>query len=207
MPKIIKNVLQWDSHLLEGAKFGDLGCGTGTLLMTLAERYPLSKFFGFDISREMLSLFHQKLKQSSQKNVSIHNKLPEDGSFDFLSSIDVIHDLAHPSQVLASVRKTLKPGGKFLSMDPATYGTLRENIQKFGKDSCLLKYSISQHYCLQSSTSKRNGSGLGNAGLDDKVVQKLCEEAGFAKVEKLQVGVTEVCFRVWTNKENIPSKL
>lgn len=112
--------LGWDEKLEKGAKMGDVGCGSGELLISFSSKYKNSEFHGFDTSIEALKAFREKL--GGYSNIRTHlvgdDGLPEDESFDILTLIDVLHDLSDPVSVLKSAKKSLKPSGLLLTMDP-----------------------------------------------------------------------------------------
>jgi len=203
VPRVLQQI-GWEEKLSKGgAKWGDVGCGSGVLMLQMAKKYPHSSFCGFDVSKEGLASFAEKLKEENLTNVHICNvlegkPLPEDQSFDFITLIDVLHDLSDPVSVLRAVRASLKPDGKLLTMDPFSKNSFKENLQASGIPNAGLEYAISLFSCLQCSTSGENvKAGIGFKGLNEKLVEEFRQQSNFAKIELIDSGV-DLAFRLWS---------
>ena len=171
-----------------GAKVADVGCGAGGRLIALAERYPTSDFHGYDISEHALAVAAENLANAGATNVRFHNAdrdpLPADASFDLVTFGDVVHDLAHPVQVLTAARKALKPDGTMLVIDVAAGETLEENL---AHPMAPLFFGISQLACLSSSLSEEGGAGIGTLGLSQSRLRSMTEEAGFTRFRTTEI--------------------
>lgn len=95
----------------------DLGCGNGYYSLEMAKLVsPGGKVLAVDIQPEMLHLLELRCKESGVENIEpILNtvadpKIPEE-SVDMLLMVDVYHEFSHPQQMLAGIRKGLKPKG------------------------------------------------------------------------------------------------
>ena len=70
-----------------------------------------------DIQEQMLEMLKERAAKDGIDNiVSVHNsfwdaKLPEN-SIDLALMVDVYNEFSHPVQMLASIRKSLRPGGR-----------------------------------------------------------------------------------------------
>jgi ubiquinone/menaquinone biosynthesis C-methylase UbiE len=176
------------AKLESGAVVADIGCGAGARLIALAERYPRSEFHGYDISEFALEVASENVSKSGVENVRLHNPicepLPSDGSLDLIVLGDVVHDLAHPDQVIGAARAALKPDGTMLVIDIAAAETLEENIaHPLGP----LFFGISQLICLSSSLSEAGGAGIGTMGLSQSRLRGICESAGFTRFRTTDV--------------------
>ncbi|MBF0385805.1 MAG: class I SAM-dependent methyltransferase [Candidatus Omnitrophica bacterium] len=102
-------------------KFLDAGCGTGILLSLLSGH----KAFGFDISDDALQ-FCRKRNLTSLVQASACNIPYKGGSFDIVSSIDVIYHLRIKSdeEALAEINRVLKKGG-YLILHASAYDSFR----------------------------------------------------------------------------------
>ena len=104
--------------LKPGMVVADIGAGTGYLSRRMAPAVmPGGKVWAVDVQPEMISLLQADLKRRGLTQVEARLgaedgvRLPA-GSVDLVVMVDVYHELAFPYEVLASVMKSLKPGGR-----------------------------------------------------------------------------------------------
>jgi len=103
--------------LKDGMVVCDLGAGDGYHTLQMAPRVgPNGKVIAVDIQPEMLQELSRKLAERKFENVETvlgelwDPKLP-DNSVDLVLMVDVYHEFSHPVQMLAALRKALKPDG------------------------------------------------------------------------------------------------
>lgn len=97
----------------------DLGCGNGYHALPLAKMVgEKGKVLCVDIQPEMLALLKRRAKKADVLDriqpilaTATDPRLPLN-SVDLVLMVDVYHEISHPAQVLAHVRKALKPGGR-----------------------------------------------------------------------------------------------
>ena len=83
---------------------------------------PKGRVYAVDIQPEMLSYLRERMEEQVIENVipvlgSIHNPhLPPD-SIDLILLVDVYHEFSHPEQMLAEMRKSLKPEGVIVMVE------------------------------------------------------------------------------------------
>lgn len=117
-------------HVKPGDVVCDLGCGNGFYTLKLAHLVgEKGRVVAVDIQREMLELLKERAAEEKVTNIEpvlgtvIDPKLPAD-SLDLVLLVDVYHEFSHPEQMLAAIRKSLKPTGRvalveFRAEDPA----------------------------------------------------------------------------------------
>jgi ubiquinone/menaquinone biosynthesis C-methylase UbiE len=112
-----KQVLE-NLGLKPGMVVCDLGCGNGYYTLEMAARVkPTGKVFAVDIQPEMLHLLELRAEEQKVTNVEVvlgglvDPRMPDD-SIDLLLLVDVYHEFSHPSLMLKSIRKCLKPEGR-----------------------------------------------------------------------------------------------
>jgi SAM-dependent methyltransferase len=165
------------------AKVADVGCGAGIALLEMAKAYPKSAFHGYDISKYALARAEENRAQAGARNAHFHDAngdvLPGDGSFDFITTFDCIHDMANPGAVVRAIRKALKPDGTWLIADIHGGATFEENL----KDNPLapLMYGFSVLCCMSSALSEPGGAGLGTLGFNEPVARAMTAEVGFTR--------------------------
>lgn len=175
--------------LQAGARAADVGCGAGSLVLLLAEAFPASHVTGYDISQHALDRAKGKLAERGLTNVEFHDPrfvpLPDDESLDLVCTFDCIHDMAHPREVIAAIRRALKPEGTWLLVDIKARDTFEENMAK--NPMAPLMYGISVLSCMSSALSSPGGEGLGTLGLPESKARELATEAGFTRFRKLPI--------------------
>jgi ubiquinone/menaquinone biosynthesis C-methylase UbiE len=101
-----------------GVTVCDMGCGNGFYSLELAKLVgEEGKVLAVDIQREMLQMLKERAADEKIANIElIHGtvvdpKLPE-ASVDLMLMVDVYHEFSHPEEMLAAIRKSLKPSGR-----------------------------------------------------------------------------------------------
>jgi SAM-dependent methyltransferase len=171
--------------LEQGAKAADIGCGTGSALIVMATAFPNSEFHGYELSRYALEGAEANKSRAEVSNLSFHNvrsePLPEDASFDFITTFDCLHDMTRPDQTISAIRRALRPEGTLLIADIKGAPTYEENLE--GNPMTSLMYGFSVLSCMSSALSEPGGLGLGTLGFHEEVARKMCEAAGFTRFE------------------------
>ncbi len=176
-----------------GALVGDVGCGGATSTVAMAEAFPKSQFTGYDISMNALARARNNIQDAQVSNVRLANPidhpLPEDGSLDFITTFDVVHDSTHPDQLIAAIRKSLKPDGTWLCADIAGRPSFEENL----KDNAMagMAYSFSVLVCMSSGLSVEGGAGLGTLGFHEEKAREMSTAAGFSRFSAIDYGGDE----------------
>lgn len=95
----------------------DIGAGTGYISWRLARKIPQGKVYAVDIQQEMLDALQEKIKGRGVTNVIsvlgtiTDPKLPPD-SVDLVIMIDVYHEFSEPYEMMESLVRCVKPGGR-----------------------------------------------------------------------------------------------
>jgi ubiquinone/menaquinone biosynthesis C-methylase UbiE len=105
-------------HVQKGQTVCDLGAGNGFHSLKLARLVgDKGTVLAVDIQREMLLLLEARAKEAKLTNIKPVLGLPYDpkleaGTVDLILLVDVYHEFSHPQQMLAAMRKSLKPRGR-----------------------------------------------------------------------------------------------
>jgi 2-polyprenyl-3-methyl-5-hydroxy-6-metoxy-1,4-benzoquinol methylase len=170
-------------ELLEGGiTAADIGCGHGIAPNLMARSFPNSRFVGYDLSEEGIAAAGTQAELWGLDNVRFEVKdatrLEERDRYQLITAFDVIHDLAHPAEVLKNIYRALEPGGTFLMVDPAASSHLHENLEHpMGP----FLYTVSTMHCMTVSL-EQGGVGLGTAW-GQQSARRMLAEAGFSEVE------------------------
>lgn len=167
-------------RLEAGARVADVGCGAGVALVAMASAFPASRFEGYDLSVHALDRARDKVAASGLTTVQLHHapasELPDEPTFDFVLTLDCIHDMPRPAEAIAAVRRSIKPDGTWLIKDIRSAPTWDENLKN---PMLALMYGISVATCMSSALSEPEGAGLGTLGFNPEVAERMCTEAGF----------------------------
>jgi 2-polyprenyl-3-methyl-5-hydroxy-6-metoxy-1,4-benzoquinol methylase len=170
-------------HVVEkldrGIDVADVGCGAGRALIVLAQRFPRSRFTGFDIFPAQVERARTNAEEAGVadrvtfETVDAARGLPR--RYDLVTTFDVIHDAAEPKRLLSALRAAVKDDGDYLMLEI--------NCEDDVGPVAAMFYGFSVFYCMTTSLAS-GGAGLGARGMPEAVVRSLCTEAGFSAVAR-----------------------
>jgi protein-L-isoaspartate O-methyltransferase len=109
--------------LKPGDVVADIGAGTGYVSWRMARKVgPRGVVHAVDIQQEMLDLLAAQMARRGVKNVHPVLGTPTDaklpaGALDLAIMVDVYHEFDHPYEMLASICRSLKPGGRLVFVE------------------------------------------------------------------------------------------
>ncbi len=168
-------------RLEDGIRIADVGCGSGTAAILMAEAHPACDVTGFDVSAESIAVATERGAGLANVGfeVSSVEEIPTDPGFDLITSFDVIHDLVDPLAGLQRIHEALRPDGVYLMMEPNASSSLEDNLNPRGA----LLYGISALHCMTQSLA-HGGAGLG-AAWGEQQAADYAANAGFSSFERL----------------------
>jgi hypothetical protein len=95
---------------------------------------------------------------------------------------EAVHDMAHPVDVLASVRAMLAPGGEVLVADEK----VAEKFTAPGDDLERVMYGYSVLSCLPAGRAE-HGSACTGTAMRPETMERYAREAGFSGFEVLDI--------------------
>jgi 2-polyprenyl-3-methyl-5-hydroxy-6-metoxy-1,4-benzoquinol methylase len=172
-------------RLERGAAVADVGCGGGRAAILIARAFPRTRVFGFDIhpgsvERARGNAAAAGLSERVTFEVRDGTNLPE-RRFDFITTLDVVHDAADPVALLDSIRRALTADGTHLMQEINVADALADNIKPMGK----MVYSVSTLYCMNASLAQ-GGAGIG-AAMGEAKARELAGRAGFSHFRRLPI--------------------
>jgi 2-polyprenyl-3-methyl-5-hydroxy-6-metoxy-1,4-benzoquinol methylase len=174
------------AKLQAGAKVADVGCGTGQALIALARAFPAITASGYDAHPPSVDHARRAAAEAGLAGrISFHALdaaagLP--GSYDVITTFDVVHDAADPLGLLRSIRDALHPDGRYLCLEVNCSDQPAGNV---GPIAALL-YGFSILYCMTTSLAD-GGEGLGTLGLPEPTLRQLARNAGFTHVRHVEM--------------------
>jgi ubiquinone/menaquinone biosynthesis C-methylase UbiE len=100
----------------------DIGAGSGYLERRLAPLLPQGRIYAVDVQPEMIELLQDLALQPDTRNVVPVLGLSDDvrlpaASVDLAVMVDVYHELAFPAEIIRSLLRSLRPGGRLVFVE------------------------------------------------------------------------------------------
>lgn len=104
------------------AVIADIGAGSGYYALRIAPRIPAGRVVAVDIQQEMIDFLNRRARELGISNIQTHLgavddlKLPP-STLDAALLVDAYHEFSHPREMLASLHRALKPGGRVFLLE------------------------------------------------------------------------------------------
>jgi SAM-dependent methyltransferase len=161
-------------RLRAGARVAELAPGNGAAAALVGSAFPASTVVGYDLAPQA----PDDLPDNVTLVAADARSLPDDGPFDLVYSLDSLHHMADPAEVLRGVRAALAPGGVVLLAENDLTGDL---VQDAADPVSVIAYTSSVVYCLQDAL--RAGGEVHSCAEGTGWVVAALEQAGFHDVE------------------------
>jgi SAM-dependent methyltransferase len=172
-------------RLEAGAKVADIGCGYGGSTILLAERFPTSRFAGFDFHDHSIV---QARNAARRRGVGdrVTFEVADAASFpghdyDLVLFVDCLHDMGDPLAAARRARSTLAPDGVVVTLDPVSADTFALNMEN---PMAGMMYAVSTFLCTPTAASQHGPCALGALGGPTALLNVL-SDAGFTNVERV----------------------
>jgi SAM-dependent methyltransferase len=173
-------------RLVGGIDVLDVGSGHGHAVNVMGKTFPASTFTGYDLSEPAIAVARAEAAELGLTNARFALRdaatLDEPQSYDFVTSFIAIHDHTRPTETLAAIARSLRPGGVFLMVEAALSSELADNIDHPVAPAL---YAISCLACTPMSLAD-GGEGLGLTW-GQQLARRMLTEAGFRSVEVHQL--------------------
>ncbi|MBA3826754.1 MAG: methyltransferase domain-containing protein [Ktedonobacterales bacterium] len=174
-----------EARLRDGGTVADVGCGNGQALIILAKAFPQSTFVGYDSYPAAIAAANKNAQAAGVSDrvryevCDVTQGIP--GTYDLITTYDVVHDMPHPRPALGAIKAALNPGGTYFVLEFNFFGDLQQNIDHplgigaFG-------YSASTNYCMTQALAV-GGDGTGTC-MGEAKMRELAAEAGFTHFQR-----------------------
>ena len=169
--------------LNRGAKVADVGCGHGWSTVMMAKAFPNSQFVGYDFHQGSIEAAnaHARLHGAAQNvrfEIGTAKDFPETG-LDLVTFFDCLHDMGDPVGAAAHVRRSLKPDGSWMVVEPMAGDDLEQNLNPVSR----IYYAASTMICIPTSLSQELGAALG-AQAGEAKLRQVMKAGGFSTVKR-----------------------
>ena len=193
LPALFDGILPLAAGLSERLQRGidvlDLGCGRGMALLAMAERFPASRFTGYDLAREAIDWAGAQAAEQGLTNVRFETRDLSDfdataapAAYDLVLTFDAIHDQARPLNLLRGIHRTLRADGVYLAQD--IHASSHHHLDAAHPLGAFL-YAVSTMHCMTVSLAQ-GGEGLGTMWGRERA-QDYFTRAGFGEIEVSQL--------------------
>ncbi|HSV59571.1 MAG TPA: class I SAM-dependent methyltransferase [Variovorax sp.] len=171
-------------RLQQGGQVADVGCGHGASTVLMAEAFPASSFVGYDyhapsIEQARAAAASAGLPEERVRfEVASAQDFPGEG-FDLVAFFDCLHDMGDPVGAATHVKKTLKPDGTWLIVEPFANDKLEDNLNPVGR----VFYSASTFICTPASRAQKGAMCLG-AQAGEARIREVATQGGFARFRR-----------------------
>jgi SAM-dependent methyltransferase len=116
------DLLVEELHLESGMTVADIGAGSGYLSRRMAPIVGPGRVFAVDVQPQMVALLTELSQKPQFRNLvpvrgSIDDVRLPPASTDLAVLVDVYHELAYPNEVMRSLIRALKPGGRVVLVE------------------------------------------------------------------------------------------
>jgi ubiquinone/menaquinone biosynthesis C-methylase UbiE len=169
-----------------GATVADVGCGYGTSTIALAQRFPQSRFAGFDFHDHSIARARDAARRASVTDrvsfeVADARNFPGNG-YDLVLFCDSLHDMGDPVAAARHAHDTLTPGGRLVTLDPKAGGDcLAENLTD---QFAATLYPVSTFICTPAALAQHGPMALGALG-GERALRQVLVDGGFTNVQRV----------------------
>lgn len=161
-----------------GAKAADIGCGHGVTTILMAQAFPESQFVGIDYHDESIATAREHAAQAGVANASFEVADAtgyRGGDYDLIAFFDCLHDMADPAGAAAHARRSLKPDGHCLLVEPFAGDSLADNLNPVSR----VFYGASSLICVPVSLAQQ-GPALGAQAGERRLAEVMVDDGGFS---------------------------
>ena len=170
--------------LARGARVADVGCGHGHSTIIMAQAFPASRFWGFDVHEASIAAARENAERAGVADRVSFEKSKATTyparDYDLICFFDCLHDMGHPEAALMQAADALAPEGTVMLVEPYAGDRVEDNINPVGR----LYYSASTTVCTAHAISEDGTHVLGAQAGEARLAQ-IARASGFPKLRRV----------------------
>ena len=174
-------------RLSRGGRVADIACGGGWSSIAIARAYPDARVDGYDLDEASIDLARANaadygVADRVRFHVADASDPRLDGSYDVVTVFEALHDVSHPVELLATMRRLAGEDGAVIVMDERvadSFSAPGDEVERF-------MYGWSVLMCLPAGMDEHDSPGTGTV-MRAHTVREYAGEAGFGDVEVLPI--------------------
>jgi SAM-dependent methyltransferase len=169
--------------LARGARVADIGCGHGHSTVIMAQAFPASRFWGFDVHADSIAAARRHAEQAgvAERVTFVQAKATDYPAqdYDLICFFDCLHDMGNPDRALRHASRALAPDGTVMLVEPYAGDRVEDNINPIGR----LYYAASSTICCAHAISENGAHVLGAQAGEDRLAN-LARTSGFSRFRR-----------------------
>jgi SAM-dependent methyltransferase len=171
------------AKLERGIAVADVGCGFGHSTLLMAEAFPNSRFYGFDLHAPSIE---EATRLARTAGVAERTSFAaagatgyEDHRYDLICFFDCLHDLGDPVAAARYAAEVLSPDGSVMLVEPFANDRVEDNLSVVSR----LYYAASTTICCAHAVSEGGHQVLG-AQAGEARLAEVFRKAGFTQFRR-----------------------
>jgi 2-polyprenyl-3-methyl-5-hydroxy-6-metoxy-1,4-benzoquinol methylase len=149
----------------------------------MARAFPNSHFIGYDFHP---SSIEQARRHAREHGVAANTRFEvgtakdyTEKDFDLVAFFDCLHDMGDPAGAATHVRRSLRPDGAWMIVEPIAGDRLEDNLNPISR----IYYAASTMVCVPTSLAQEVGAALG-AQAGEAKLREVITAGGFRSVRR-----------------------
>jgi SAM-dependent methyltransferase len=164
--------------LEDGIRVADVGCGYGHSTVLMAQAFPRSRFYGFDLHQESIDEARSNAAKAgvagrTHFDIARATDYPNE-QYGLICFFDCLHDMGDPVAAARYAAHVLAPGGTVMLVEPFAQDHVQGNLHTVGQ----LYYSASTTICCAHAMAEGGKLVLG-AQAGEARLAEVFRKAGF----------------------------